>query len=159
MQKERKALVIKLVIKSCVASCDFSWMLYEKPDFQGRTIALEEGVIELNNVWAEDGAETEPQSGSPMQIGSIRLAVWVSANLPSLLNLKKKNPARCSAGGGGGDGRSNCCVCCPPPYTHTHCFCRITASPASICLLSRRAGEGSRLTMTTRSRRARSESR
>lgn len=59
----------------------FSWVLYEKPDFQGRTIALEEGGIELDNVWAESGAETEPQDASPMLIGSIRLAVWVSPNL------------------------------------------------------------------------------
>lgn len=57
-------------------------MLYEKPDFQGRTIALEEGGIELNNVWAEDDAVTEPRDGSPIMIGSIRLAVRVSKNLP-----------------------------------------------------------------------------
>lgn len=58
--------------------CFFSsWVLYEKPDFQGRTIALEEGGIELNNVWGENDVDTEPQDGSPMLIGSIRLAVWV----------------------------------------------------------------------------------
>lgn len=62
-----------------------SWMLYEKPDFQGQTIALEEGGIELNNVWAENDADTEPQDGSPMLIGSIRLVVWVNKNLPLLL--------------------------------------------------------------------------
>lgn len=61
-----------------LVSLDFSWVLYEKPDFQGRTIALEEGGIELDNVWAESGAETEPRDASPMLIGSIRLAVWVS---------------------------------------------------------------------------------
>lgn len=66
-------------------SFDFSWVLYEKPDFQGRTIALEEGGIDLNNVWAESGAETEPQDGVPMRIGSIRLAVWVNANPPLAL--------------------------------------------------------------------------
>uniref|UniRef100_A0A8C9XK72 Beta/gamma crystallin 'Greek key' domain-containing protein n=1 Tax=Sander lucioperca TaxID=283035 RepID=A0A8C9XK72_SANLU len=38
------------------------WVLYEKPDFQGRSIALEEGGIELTNVWAEPGLETEPQN-------------------------------------------------------------------------------------------------
>lgn len=54
-------------------------MLYEKPDFQGRTIALEEGGIELANMWAEPGLETEPQSSPPMLIGSIRLVVLVSA--------------------------------------------------------------------------------
>uniref|UniRef100_A0A8C3A3Z6 Beta/gamma crystallin 'Greek key' domain-containing protein n=1 Tax=Cyclopterus lumpus TaxID=8103 RepID=A0A8C3A3Z6_CYCLU len=53
------------------------WVIYEKPDFQGRSIALEEGGIELSNVWAEPGPEAEPQTNPPpMLIGSIRLAVW-----------------------------------------------------------------------------------
>lgn len=56
-----------------------SWILYEKPDFHGRSIALEEGGIELTNVWAETEVETEPHNSPPMLIGSIRLAVWVSA--------------------------------------------------------------------------------
>ncbi|KAL0969293.1 hypothetical protein UPYG_G00225160, partial [Umbra pygmaea] len=57
------------------------WLLYEKPGFQGRTIALEEGPIELVNIWAEDVTPVKPdQTGqpvptSPMVIGSIRLAV------------------------------------------------------------------------------------
>ncbi|CAG03653.1 unnamed protein product [Tetraodon nigroviridis] len=63
------ALISVKVVRGC-------WVLYEKPDFQGRTIALEEGAIELNNVWAEDGVDTEPRDSSPMLIGSIRLAVW-----------------------------------------------------------------------------------
>nr|XP_057912841.1 beta/gamma crystallin domain-containing protein 1-like isoform X2 [Doryrhamphus excisus] len=52
------------VIRGC-------WILYEKPDFQGRCIALEEGGLELTNEWAEPG----PNNTSPMLIGSIRLAV------------------------------------------------------------------------------------
>ncbi|XP_040920916.1 beta/gamma crystallin domain-containing protein 1-like isoform X2 [Toxotes jaculatrix] len=52
------------------------WVLYEKPDFQGRSIALEEGGIELTNMWAEPGLETESNNNRPMTIGSIRLAVW-----------------------------------------------------------------------------------
>lgn len=56
-------------------------MLYEKPGFQGRTVALEEGSLELANVWAEPGPEVEAQNDTPMQIGSIRLAVSVSARL------------------------------------------------------------------------------
>ncbi|KAL6095877.1 crybg1 [Pungitius sinensis] len=51
------------------------WVIYEKPDFQGRCIALEEGGTELTNIWAEAGPETEPQNNPPMLIGSIRLAV------------------------------------------------------------------------------------
>ncbi|XP_077408535.1 uncharacterized protein LOC144039253 [Vanacampus margaritifer] len=52
------------VIRGC-------WILYEKPDFQGRCIALEEGGLELTNEWAEP----EPNNTSPMLIGSIRFAV------------------------------------------------------------------------------------
>ncbi|XP_070781600.1 beta/gamma crystallin domain-containing protein 1-like [Enoplosus armatus] len=62
-------LISVKVVRGC-------WVLYEKPDFQGRTIALEEGGIELTNVWAEPGLETEPHDNPPMRIGSIRLAVW-----------------------------------------------------------------------------------
>ncbi|XP_077567618.1 uncharacterized protein LOC144192406 isoform X2 [Stigmatopora nigra] len=47
------------------------WILYEKPNFQGRCIALEEGGLELGNEWAEP----ESNNTSPMLIGSIRLAV------------------------------------------------------------------------------------
>uniref|UniRef100_A0A3P8X1G1 Beta/gamma crystallin 'Greek key' domain-containing protein n=1 Tax=Cynoglossus semilaevis TaxID=244447 RepID=A0A3P8X1G1_CYNSE len=62
-------LISVKVIRGC-------WVLYEKPDFQGRCIALEEGGIELDNMWAEVDMETEPQNLPPMQIGSIRHAVW-----------------------------------------------------------------------------------
>ncbi|XP_066527442.1 serine-rich adhesin for platelets isoform X2 [Hoplias malabaricus] len=57
------------------------WLLYEKPGFQGRTIALEEGPTELENEWAEidPGQEVGPNGmplpTKPMVIGSIRLAV------------------------------------------------------------------------------------
>ncbi|GAA6074409.1 beta/gamma crystallin domain-containing protein 1 isoform X1, partial [Tachysurus ichikawai] len=57
------------------------WLLYEKPGFQGRTIALEEGPTELVNVWAEPEPDQEvgpdgiPIPTKPMVIGSIRLAV------------------------------------------------------------------------------------
>lgn len=62
----------------------FSWLLYEKPGFQGRTIALEEGPIELVNQWAEPepdqeaGPDAVPVPTKPTVIGSIRLAVRVS---------------------------------------------------------------------------------
>uniref|UniRef100_A0A668AM84 Beta/gamma crystallin 'Greek key' domain-containing protein n=1 Tax=Myripristis murdjan TaxID=586833 RepID=A0A668AM84_9TELE len=62
-------LISVKVVRGC-------WVLYERPGFQGRSIALEEGCIELTNVWAEPGPETQPHNGSPMSIGSIRLAVW-----------------------------------------------------------------------------------
>ncbi|XP_018587374.2 beta/gamma crystallin domain-containing protein 1 isoform X2 [Scleropages formosus] len=50
------------------------WLLYEKPCFQGRSIALEEGQMELVNVWAEvEPGQTVPSI--PMVIGSIRLVI------------------------------------------------------------------------------------
>ncbi|XP_037342345.2 uncharacterized protein crybg1a isoform X2 [Pungitius pungitius] len=63
------------VIRGC-------WLLYEKPGFRGRIIALEEGPMEhIVNMWAEEGAPTTPDEAgqpiptAPMVIGSIRLAV------------------------------------------------------------------------------------
>ncbi|XP_051546496.1 beta/gamma crystallin domain-containing protein 1-like [Myxocyprinus asiaticus] len=53
------------VIRGC-------WILYEKPGFEGRCIALaEEAVTELPNEWAEEAGLTS----TPMIIGSIRLSV------------------------------------------------------------------------------------
>ncbi|KAF5904230.1 absent in melanoma 1 protein-like isoform X2, partial [Clarias magur] len=57
------------------------WLLYEKPGFQGRVIALEEGPTELVNEWVEPEPDQEvgpdgiPIPTKPMVIGSIRLAV------------------------------------------------------------------------------------
>ncbi|XP_065819576.1 beta/gamma crystallin domain-containing protein 1 isoform X1 [Labrus bergylta] len=59
------------------------WVLHEKPDYQGRCIALEEGDIELTNLWAESLPGAEPQNSPPMRIGSIRLAVW-DYNIPHI---------------------------------------------------------------------------
>ncbi|XP_067311555.1 beta/gamma crystallin domain-containing protein 1 [Pseudorasbora parva] len=62
------------VIRGC-------WLLYEKPGFQGRSIALEEGSVELGNEWAEIEPSGEvgpnglPLPTTPMVIGSIRLAL------------------------------------------------------------------------------------
>jgi len=59
-------------------SCLFcSWILYESPGFQGRSIALEEGCLELTNVWASTEPGTDPHGDPDMIIGSIRLAVCV----------------------------------------------------------------------------------
>lgn len=66
----------------------FSWLLYEKPGFQGRIIALEEGPTDrIVNMWAEEGTPTaldqmgQPVPTAPMVIGSLRLAVRVSADV------------------------------------------------------------------------------
>ncbi|XP_062378478.1 beta/gamma crystallin domain-containing protein 1 isoform X2 [Sardina pilchardus] len=51
------------------------WLLYELPGFQGRTVALEEGPIELQNMWAEPEPPGLAMPTTPMKIGSMRLAV------------------------------------------------------------------------------------
>ncbi|KAK5603612.1 hypothetical protein CRENBAI_003762 [Crenichthys baileyi] len=63
------------VIRGC-------WLLYEKPGFQGRILALEEGPMEqIVNMWEEEEApETlnklgQPVPTAPMVVGSLRLAV------------------------------------------------------------------------------------
>ncbi|XP_013767823.1 uncharacterized protein crybg1 [Pundamilia nyererei] len=63
------------VIRGC-------WVLYEKPGFQGRIIALEEGPTDgIVNVWAEEESPAtldeigEAIPTAPVVIGSIRLAV------------------------------------------------------------------------------------
>lgn len=64
----------------------FSWLFYEKPGFQGRIIALEEGPTEhIVNMWAdqEPGSKDQPNPpmpAAPMVIGSVRLAVRVRNN-------------------------------------------------------------------------------
>lgn len=61
-----------------------SWLLYEKPGFQGRVIALEEGPTEhIVNIWAQEETPPtvdqtdQPVPTAPVVIGSIRLAVRV----------------------------------------------------------------------------------
>lgn len=66
-----------------------SWILYEKPDFQGRCIALEEGITELTNEWAEPEVETEPPNLPPVVIGSVRLAVRVSPLVQPLISISR----------------------------------------------------------------------
>ncbi|KAK9975501.1 hypothetical protein ABG768_020757 [Culter alburnus] len=64
-QMHLSSVISVKVVRGC-------WILYEKPGFEGRCIALEEErVVELPNQWAEEGEETS----APIVIGSIRLAV------------------------------------------------------------------------------------
>ncbi|KAG7460565.1 hypothetical protein MATL_G00200100 [Megalops atlanticus] len=51
------------------------WLLYEKPQFEGRCVPLEEGFTELGNVWAEGPEPEQSVSTAPIVIGSVRLAV------------------------------------------------------------------------------------
>ncbi|CAM4561169.1 unnamed protein product [Leuciscus chuanchicus] len=64
-QLQLSSVISVKVVRGC-------WILYEKPGFEGRCIALEEEIVnELPNQWAEEGEETSV----PMVIGSIRLAI------------------------------------------------------------------------------------
>lgn len=58
-----------------------SWIFYEKPNFEGHSIPLEEGELELSGLWdIEDILERnddEAESAKPVVIGSIRLVVQV----------------------------------------------------------------------------------
>lgn len=66
----------------CVLFC--SWILYEKPHFEGPSIPLEEGELELTNLWGEEQPsdnKEECKSAVPAVIGSIRHVVKASKNL------------------------------------------------------------------------------
>lgn len=57
-----------------------SWILYEKPNFEGHSIPLEEGELELTSLWGtEDILERkeEEESAKPVVIGSMRHVVKV----------------------------------------------------------------------------------
>ncbi|KAM8952983.1 beta/gamma crystallin domain-containing protein 1 [Pelodytes ibericus] len=57
----------------CIKTIRGCWILHELPNFQGKSIALEEGELVLTNPWGEDSlAENTP---SPTVIGSLRHVV------------------------------------------------------------------------------------
>ncbi|KAG9339661.1 hypothetical protein JZ751_023307 [Albula glossodonta] len=62
------AVISVRVVRGC-------WLLYERPGFEGRSIALEEGSIELENMWANEQPPGQSPPTAPFVIGSIRLAV------------------------------------------------------------------------------------
>ncbi|XP_007939030.1 beta/gamma crystallin domain-containing protein 1 [Orycteropus afer afer] len=64
-------VIIIKVVRGC-------WILYEKPNFEGHSIPLEEGELELSDPWGiEDILERngEAESTKPVVIGSIRQVV------------------------------------------------------------------------------------
>nr|XP_031536040.1 beta/gamma crystallin domain-containing protein 1 isoform X2 [Vicugna pacos] len=64
-------VILMKVVRGC-------WILYEKPHFEGHSIPLEEGELELSGLWGvEDVLESneEADSAKPVVIGSIRHVV------------------------------------------------------------------------------------
>ncbi|KAM3930336.1 beta/gamma crystallin domain-containing protein 1 [Leptodactylus fuscus] len=57
----------------CIKTIRGCWILYELPNFEGRTIALEEGDIEITNPWGDESQNEN--SPSPVVVGSIRHVV------------------------------------------------------------------------------------
>ncbi|NXG50237.1 CRBG1 protein, partial [Psilopogon haemacephalus] len=62
--------ILVKVIRGC-------WILYEKPNFEGPSIPLEEGELELPDIWGTGSSEEEKDCNSPKPavIGSIRHVV------------------------------------------------------------------------------------
>ncbi|XP_069866845.1 beta/gamma crystallin domain-containing protein 1 [Dipodomys merriami] len=64
-------VILVKVVRGC-------WILYEKPNFEGHSVPLEEGEVELSGLWGvEDILERnqEAESDKPVVIGSIRHVV------------------------------------------------------------------------------------
>ncbi|XP_044283050.1 beta/gamma crystallin domain-containing protein 1-like [Varanus komodoensis] len=66
-------VILVKIIRGC-------WILYEKPNFEGPSIPLEEGEIELTNLWGEESSDNKDEctSPEPAVIGSIRHVVKAS---------------------------------------------------------------------------------
>uniref|UniRef100_A0A8C6VFA0 Crystallin beta-gamma domain containing 1 n=1 Tax=Naja naja TaxID=35670 RepID=A0A8C6VFA0_NAJNA len=63
-------VILVKVIRGC-------WILYEKPDFEGVSIPMEEGELEFSNLWGEEALDNEDtcKAPEPFVIGSIRHVV------------------------------------------------------------------------------------
>ncbi|XP_072102226.1 uncharacterized protein crybg1a isoform X5 [Mobula birostris] len=48
------------------------WLLYEKPNFEGGRVALEEGIVELTDIWRGEENEGDTSTCNESVIGSIR---------------------------------------------------------------------------------------
>ncbi|KAJ6660241.1 hypothetical protein lerEdw1_017941 [Lerista edwardsae] len=78
---ELSPVILVKVIRGC-------WILYEKPHFEGPSIPLEEGELELTNLWGEEQPsdnKDECKSPVPTVIGSIRHVV-------KAMKAKQKEP-------------------------------------------------------------------
>ncbi|MEJ1286677.1 crystallin beta-gamma domain containing 1 [Cricetulus griseus] len=62
-------VILVKVVRGC-------WILYEKANFEGHSVALEEGELELSGLWGmEEILDEEAESDKPVVIGSIRHVV------------------------------------------------------------------------------------
>ncbi|XP_060545096.1 beta/gamma crystallin domain-containing protein 1 isoform X1 [Pantherophis guttatus] len=63
-------VILVKVIRGC-------WILYEKPNFEGVSIPMEEGELEFSNLWGEEAFDSEDtcKDPEPIVIGSIRHVV------------------------------------------------------------------------------------
>ncbi|XP_063152894.1 beta/gamma crystallin domain-containing protein 1 [Candoia aspera] len=63
-------VILVKIIRGC-------WILYEKPNFEGPSIPLEEGELEFSNLWGEEACDKEDEckAPEPAVIGSIRHVV------------------------------------------------------------------------------------
>ncbi|XP_051031550.1 beta/gamma crystallin domain-containing protein 1 isoform X2 [Phodopus roborovskii] len=62
-------VILVKVVRGC-------WILYEKANFEGHSLALEEGELELSGLWGmEEILDEEAESDKPVVIGSIRHVV------------------------------------------------------------------------------------
>ncbi|KAM6459494.1 beta/gamma crystallin domain-containing protein 1 isoform 2-T2 [Liasis olivaceus] len=63
-------VILVKIIRGC-------WILYEKPNFEGLSIPLEEGELEFSNLWGEETFDNEDECRvpEPAVIGSIRHVV------------------------------------------------------------------------------------
>ena len=62
-------VIVVKVVRGC-------WILYEKANFEGHSLALEEGELELSSIWGtEEMLDEEAESDKPVVIGSIRHVV------------------------------------------------------------------------------------
>ncbi|XP_030411900.1 beta/gamma crystallin domain-containing protein 1 isoform X3 [Gopherus evgoodei] len=64
------SVILVKVIRGC-------WILYERPNFEGPSFPLEEGELELTNIWGENTSEEKDDynSAKPAVIGSIKHVV------------------------------------------------------------------------------------
>ncbi|KAH0622186.1 hypothetical protein JD844_024278, partial [Phrynosoma platyrhinos] len=75
-------VILVKIIRGC-------WILYEKPNFEGPSIPLEEGELELTNLWGEEPSDykDECKTHEPAVIGSIRHVIKAKLERNTLIKM------------------------------------------------------------------------